>query len=76
VAIVNADGKAEIVPVKVGERVGSLWVITQGLKAGLKVVVEGVQKVRNGAPVIAKPWSGPATTVPAKVPAEVKPEAK
>jgi membrane fusion protein (multidrug efflux system) len=58
VAIVGADGKAEIVPVKVGERVGSMWVITQGLKAGLKVVVEGVQKVRTGAPVNAKPWTG------------------
>jgi membrane fusion protein (multidrug efflux system) len=73
VAIVNADGKAEIVPVKVGERVGSQWVITQGLKAGLNVVVEGVQKVRTGAPVSAKPWTPPGTPVPA--PAEAKPAA-
>jgi membrane fusion protein (multidrug efflux system) len=65
VAIVGADGKAEIVPVKVGERMGSMWVITQGLKAGLKVVVEGVQKVRTGAPVNAKPWTPPGTPAPA-----------
>lgn len=81
VAIVNADGKAEIVPVKVGERVGSLWVIMQGLKAGLKVVVEGVQKVRSGAPVSVKPWTPPTPPAPAAAPeakpaAAAKPEAK
>jgi membrane fusion protein (multidrug efflux system) len=81
VALVGADGKAEIVPVKVGERVGPMWVITQGLKAGLKVVVEGVQKVRTGMPVNAKPWTPPstpaaATPAPPKPAATAQPEAK
>ena len=56
-AIVGADGKAEIRPVKVGPRAGTDWVITSGLKAGEKVIVEGIQKVRAGTPVAAKPWT-------------------
>jgi membrane fusion protein (multidrug efflux system) len=58
--IVNADGKAEIRPVKVGARVGTDWVITSGLKPGEKVIVEGLQKIKSGVPVIAKPWTPPA----------------
>jgi len=56
-AIVGADGKAEIRPVKVGPRAGTDWVITSGLKAGEKVIVEGLQKVKAGTPVAAKPWT-------------------
>ena len=58
--IVGADGKAEIRPVKVGDRVGTDWVISSGLKPGEKVVVEGLQKLKAGAPVVAKPWTPPA----------------
>lgn len=58
--IIGADGKAEIRPVKVGARAGSDWVISSGLKAGENVVVEGLQKIRAGAPVVAKPWTPPA----------------
>jgi membrane fusion protein (multidrug efflux system) len=62
--VVGADGKAGIRPVKVGARIGSDWVISSGLAAGEKVIVEGLQKVKTGAPVAAKPWSPPATPVP------------
>jgi membrane fusion protein, multidrug efflux system len=55
-AIVDADGKAEIRPVQVGPRTGTDWVITSGVKPGEQVVVEGLQKVKAGAPVSAKPW--------------------
>ncbi len=58
--IIGSDEKAEIRPVKVGPRTGSDWVITSGLKPGEKVVVEGLQKIRAGAQVIAKPWTPPA----------------
>ena len=57
VAVVGNDNKVSIRPVKVGDRVGSLWIVTEGLKAGERVVVEGVQKLRDGAqvtPVAAK----------------------
>jgi membrane fusion protein (multidrug efflux system) len=73
--IVRADGKAEIRPVKVGPRVGTDWVITSGLKAGEKVIVEGLQKIRSGAPVIAKPWTPPADKNVAANP-ETQPAAK
>jgi membrane fusion protein (multidrug efflux system) len=39
----------------VGERVGNLWIVTDGLKAGERVVVEGLTKVRDGSPVKAVP---------------------
>jgi RND family efflux transporter MFP subunit len=51
VAVVGDDNKVSIRPVTVGERVGRSWIINQGLKAGERVVVEGLMKVRDGAPV-------------------------
>lgn len=51
VAVVGSDNKVSIRPITVGERVGDLWIVTEGLKAGERVVVEGLQKVRDGAPV-------------------------
>jgi len=47
-------------------------VIASGLKQGEKVVVEGLQKIKAGAPVAAKPWTPPA----AEKPAEANDEAK
>ena len=41
--------------VQVGERVGSLWIIAQGLKPGERVIVEGLDKVRVGEKVKAMP---------------------
>jgi RND family efflux transporter MFP subunit len=57
VAIVNPDGKAEIRAVKLGPVFGKLIVVTDGLKVGEKVIVEGFQKVRQGVAVSAKPYS-------------------
>lgn len=57
VAIVSADNKVELRPVKVGERVGTLWVIDQGLQPGEHVVVEGLQKLKAGMTVTPKPFS-------------------
>ncbi len=53
VAVVGSDNKVSIRPVKVGERVGKLWIVTDGLKAGEHVIAEGVMKVRDGVPVKA-----------------------
>jgi membrane fusion protein (multidrug efflux system) len=49
VAVVGADNKVEMRPVKTGIRYGNLWQIESGLNPGERVVVEGVQKVRNGS---------------------------
>jgi membrane fusion protein, multidrug efflux system len=62
VAVVGGDDKVEIRSVKVGDRVGTLWVIEEGLKPDDRVVVEGVQKVRDGQVVKPLPWTPPAIT--------------
>jgi membrane fusion protein (multidrug efflux system) len=65
--VVSPDNKATIRPVKVGDRVGSKWIVTEGLKPGEKTVVEGIQKVqmfaaqspqlaKEGVPVNPKPY--------------------
>jgi membrane fusion protein, multidrug efflux system len=54
VAVVGAGNKVEFRNVKVGPRVDGLWVIEEGLKPGEKVVVEGLQKVREGVVVSPK----------------------
>jgi RND family efflux transporter MFP subunit len=51
VAVVGSDDKVSIRTVQVGERSGPMWIIEQGVKPGERVVVEGVQKVRDGMPV-------------------------
>jgi len=55
VAVVSADGKAEIRAVEPGPRVGDLWVIEKGLKAGESVIVTGLQYIRAGTPVKVRP---------------------
>jgi membrane fusion protein (multidrug efflux system) len=50
------EGAAKIVPVKVGSITERGIMITEGLVAGDQVIVEGLQKIRPGAPVNAKPW--------------------
>ncbi len=47
VIVVTPENKAVFRPVKVGDRVGPNWIITEGLKPGEKVVVEGTQKVQH-----------------------------
>src|SRR3984893_3962928 len=60
VAVVDQNNKVNIRPVKTGERIGAMWQITDGLKPGDKVVVEGVQKAREGSTVKVKEWTPPA----------------
>ena len=60
VAVVNADNTVDIRTVTVGDRVGSDWVIPDGLKPGEKIVAEGVQKVRSGVRVVSKPYAAQA----------------
>ena len=59
VAVVGADNKVDVRTVKVGETIGSLQMIDGGLKAGEKVIVAGVQKVKTGAVVTPKPYVQP-----------------
>ena len=56
VAVVGGDDKVSIRTVTVGDRVGTQWIIAEGLNPGERVVAEGVQKVRQGAHVSPKPF--------------------
>ncbi|HEX8987926.1 MAG TPA: efflux RND transporter periplasmic adaptor subunit [Rhodocyclaceae bacterium] len=67
VTIVTPDGKAAPQPVKTGAMSGPDWIITDGLKGGEQVIVNGLQKARPGSPVKAVPWN--ASPVPAPMPA-------
>lgn len=53
VYVVDADNKAAIRPIDVGEWTGEHWVVTKGLDAGDNVIVDGVLKLGPGAPVMA-----------------------
>jgi membrane fusion protein (multidrug efflux system) len=62
VAVVGSDNTARIRKVKLGDRIGGLWVIEDGVVAGESVIVEGLQKVRDGVPVHPKPYAQKAGT--------------
>lgn len=83
VAVVGTDNKVSIRPVKAAERIGSDWIIEEGLKPGEKVVVEGTQKVKPDMVVNPQPFdpdkaakaaaakaAAPAKGTPAKSEAE------
>jgi RND family efflux transporter MFP subunit len=57
VAALDDENKVSIRAVKVGDRVGTQWIIVDGLKRSERVVVEGVQKVRPGMLVNPKPFA-------------------
>jgi len=74
VIVVGADNKARFRPVKVGDRVGPNWIISEGLKPGERVVAEGIERLqmfaaaapqvaKEGIPVVARPYV--AAPVPA-----------
>lgn len=51
VFVVDESNKVETREIKVGPRVGSMWLISEGLQPGEKVVFEGLQKVKDGITV-------------------------
>ncbi len=66
VLVVGQDGKVVARPVKTGSAYNNKWVITDGLKAGDRVIVEGLQKAKPGATVKPVPWKAAATAPAAK----------
>lgn len=72
--VVGQDDKAELLPVTLGPRFGNRQVIQSGLKAGARVIVEGLQKARPGSPVKAvavtlEEFDRPAATADSAAPA-------
>ncbi|MDQ8727971.1 efflux RND transporter periplasmic adaptor subunit [Bradyrhizobium sp. LHD-71] len=55
----EADDKAQVRPVTIGREVADGWIIEKGLKAGDRIVTEGVIKVRPGAPVTVASGEAP-----------------
>jgi membrane fusion protein (multidrug efflux system) len=66
VAVVGNDNRVSIRPVTMGERIGAMWEVKEGLKPGDKVVVQGIQKAREGALVTVKEWAPPSDALVSK----------
>lgn len=60
VLLVGEDGKVAAQPVKAESAQGNKWVISEGLKAGDRVIVEGFQKAKPGSIVKTMPWKSAA----------------
>src|SRR2546423_6213303 len=73
VAVVDQNNKVSIRPVTTGERIGAMWEVTEGLKPGDKVVVQGLQKAREGSIVAAKDWTPPPDALVSKADQQKKP---
>lgn len=74
--IVNAENKVEARSVKVSRTLGDQWLVEKGLKAGDRVLVEGVMKVKPGAAVQATEAGAPPPAAPASPPAAPEPAQK
>jgi membrane fusion protein (multidrug efflux system) len=70
--VVTVDGTVDLRNVKMGRRVDQMWVVDDGLEAGERVVVDGIQRLRAGVKVDAKPWEPP----PLPTAAELEPAAE
>jgi RND family efflux transporter MFP subunit len=73
VAVVDENNKVSIRPVKMGERIGAMWEVTEGLKPGDRVVVQGLQKAREGSTVAVKEWTPPPDALVSKGDQQNKP---
>ncbi len=60
VMIVDAQNKVEVRPVELGSMQGNNWVVKSGLKAGDRVILDGLLKVGPGAPVKPVPFQAAA----------------
>ncbi len=67
-AVVGSDNKVQIRPIKAGGRIDNLWIVDDGLKPGERVIVEGIQKVRDGQVVRPKLAETSSSSSPSTVP--------
>ncbi len=71
VMVVGAEEKAEPRLIKVVRTIGDSWLVSDGLNAGDRVILEGLQKARPGTPVKAVPFGSAPTATPAVAPQPV-----
>jgi RND family efflux transporter MFP subunit len=68
VVVLASDHKARFQPVKMGERVGPNWIVSEGLQPGEQIVAEGIERIqmfaaampqlaKSGIPVVARPFT-------------------
>ena len=69
VMVVGAEEKVEPRVIKVVRTVGDSWLVSEGLKAGDRVILEGIQKARPGTPVKAVPFDSAPAVPSAATPA-------
>jgi membrane fusion protein (multidrug efflux system) len=67
-AVVGKDNTVSLRAVKVSERIGSQWIISEGLQPGERVIVEGIQKVKDGMTVVPKLSGDSPAPAPAPAP--------
>ena len=70
VAVVGSDNTVTMKNVTPGDRVGSLWIVNDGLSAGERVVTEGLQTVKDGMEVIPRPAPATDSSSPSPVSAD------
>jgi membrane fusion protein (multidrug efflux system) len=68
VMVVGTEEKVEPRLIKVVRTVGDNWLVSEGLKSGDRVILEGLQKARPGTPVKAVPFGSRADNAPAGAP--------
>jgi membrane fusion protein, multidrug efflux system len=70
--VIGPDSKASQRAVKLGDTIGGNVLVLEGLKPGDRIVIEGLQKVREGAEVKAMTANEAAASAPAGKPNETK----
>lgn len=65
VMIVGADNKVIAQPVKAEASVDNKWIVSEGLKGGERIIVEGFQKAKPGSPVTPQAWQPAQGSSPA-----------
>ncbi len=64
--VLSADNKVELRPLKLGRNIGNDWVVEEGLKAGDRLIIDGLQKIRPGASAQPAPPAGAGSASPEK----------
>jgi membrane fusion protein, multidrug efflux system len=64
VGVVSADNKVTIQTVKLGPQLADVWLVESGLKAGDSVIVDGLQRVKNGMTVAPTPFKDTQASAP------------
>ena len=72
--VVGKDNKVEMRVLATSRTIGDNWLVTSGLKAGDKVIVEGAMMLRPGAPVKPVPWNPNAKPAAGGAPGKAAPQ--